>query len=99
MKTAALINREFMKIWLPGESPWAEVLSHNPDGSRTVRIDNKVAGDYTTDEWRDVVYRLGGQRVDPRDKKDYRGHSHRFNDVVTVAYADNVWGVVPTVTH
>jgi hypothetical protein len=86
---------EMMKIWLPGETPWAEVLSANPDGSRTVRIDNKVAGDYSADEFRQMLAKMFGRDADPRDKHDYRKHAYKFNEVVTVALnpEHQVWEV------
>lgn len=73
---------DLMKIWLPGESPWAEVLAENEDGSRTVRIDNKVAGDYTAREFSERLAALFGDRKP--DPRDLRLHTFKCNQIVTV---------------
>lgn len=33
---------EYIKVWLPGETPWAECVSLNPDGSWQGRIANHL---------------------------------------------------------
>lgn len=33
---------ETVKVWLPGETPWAECVAVNPDGSWLGRIDNDL---------------------------------------------------------
>lgn len=76
-------GRRFMKIWLPGESPWAEVIHDLGDDRYVARIDNKVAGDYSATEFSEMLAAVfgNGSKPSPRDE---RKHRWRFNDLLVV---------------
>jgi len=70
------------------------------DGTKTVRLDNKLAGDYTKDEFRALLAAVwtnqsGGEPPGMGDT-DYRKHSYRFNDIVNVRQEPEtgVWAVI-----
>lgn len=46
---------EHVKIFLPGESPWATIVSAHEDGRLAVRIDNHLIGTLHGYKYGDVV--------------------------------------------
>jgi len=44
---------DLIKVLLPGERPWAEVLTVYPNGQIAARIDNKLFHEYSDDQRRD----------------------------------------------
>ncbi|MCZ4270908.1 hypothetical protein [Maritalea porphyrae] len=54
------MTKDFVKIQLPGESPWGEVVKRTDDGRAVIRIDNTVAGDLTEKEWSERLASLFG---------------------------------------
>lgn len=65
--------REFVKIILRGESPWGEIVERHPDGSASIRIDNKLVNEYPEEE---------RQKLWPGRPAITAPHSYRQNDVV-----------------
>lgn len=45
----------FAKMRLPGETPWGEIVEMHDDGSATLRIDNKLFHEYSSDEKREFL--------------------------------------------
>lgn len=83
-----MIEPQYVKIWLPGEAPWGEVLEHG-DGTIKVRISNKVAGDYSAEEWQRMLDGLFD--MDRKwDGTDRRLHTFKQGDEIWVSEVDGV---------
>jgi hypothetical protein len=46
---------EFIKVWLPGESPWAECVSVNHDGTWEGRIANRLFAEMSDEERATII--------------------------------------------
>ena len=73
-----------VKVWVPGETPWAEVVKVKDNGF-IGRIDNKLAGDYTPQEWHAMNWRMFD--YDPEDWPEEAEplpqlHNYKYNDKV-----------------
>lgn len=90
---------EYVKILLPGETPWAEVVYGRPDDpSLKVSISNYVAGNYSPQEWHELIdavsHRdIAGHKPEPWDGRDKRPHQYKMGDVVLVARTE--YGLEP----
>lgn len=71
---------EYKKILLPGETPWAECVAIEPDGSWHGRIANKLFTEYD-DRTRDEIAGFGPQ-IDPLP----RLHNFKQDDVVRLVW-------------
>lgn len=86
---------DFVKMRLPGESPWGEVVKVSPDGAALLRIDNKVEGDLS-DLQREarLAAMWGGTLPDPVPP---RRHGHKYNDLLLCrANEHGLWAPVET---
>ena len=75
---------EHVKMRLKGESPWGIVVSNDGD-FRKVKIDNKVAGDYSAVEFNRLLLSIFGDEDKSAalvDVKDNRPHLHKCGDVL-----------------
>jgi len=84
---------EHVKIRLPGESAWAEVLERVGDGRVIGRIDNKLFHEYSeTERARWLKDNFGTVESIPKL------HDYRFNDIVVFEKdGDGCW--VPAEDH
>jgi hypothetical protein len=62
---------EAIKVHLPGESPWADCVAINDDGTWTGRICNRLFNEFTAEERKAFSPDIGD-----------RAHKYRQNDVV-----------------
>lgn len=83
---------EFVKVWLPGETPWAEVIASGP-GIFKGRIANKLFNEYSEEEQRQFT----GQHFGTAAPLP-RLHSHKEGDELWFEPGDmNTW--VPLSNH
>lgn len=70
---------ESLKVWLPGESPWAECTAIYPDGSWDGRINNKLIAEYSdTERARFFKDSFGTTRSPPKLHDFKQGQVVRF---------------------
>jgi hypothetical protein len=86
-------NIEHVKMRLKGESPWGIVVSKSDDVWQ-IKIDNKVAGDYSPIEFSRRLLSIFGEE----DKmtalvnvEDNRPHTYKFGDVLPCKELDGQW--------
>jgi len=84
------IAGEFVKVLLPGESPWVEVIENLDENSFRGRIDNKIAGDYTPKEFSSIINHL--MDTDYQfDGKDRRLHNFKYNQEIIFQRKSDGW--------
>lgn len=87
---------DMVKVYLPGESPWAECVAINEDGTWLGRIDNHLIGSASLEErTRIAAHFFPGSPPLEADK-----HPYKFNDVLRFKRdmdMPHVW--VPDVAH
>jgi hypothetical protein len=84
---------EHVKMRLKGESPWGIVVSKSDDVWQ-IKIDNKVAGDYTPFEFNRLLgslFRNNEGEISLADTKDNRLHTHKYGDVISCKELDGQW--------
>jgi len=84
---------EIVKMRLKGESPWGIVVSKSDD-VWSVKIDNKVAGDYTPVEFKRLLLSIFGDEDKSQtivDVEDNRPHTHKAGDVLECKEIDGQW--------
>jgi hypothetical protein len=52
-----------VKVSLPGESPWAECIAVNPDGTWIGRIDNYLVAQAPEDQRREIAQEMFGSNT------------------------------------
>ena len=67
---------EFVKVWLPGETPWAEVVRPLPDGGFLLRIANTLVGESA--EMRKELAREWFTSDEPLPKL----HDYKFGELI-----------------
>lgn len=81
---------ESYKVHLPGESPWAECMAVNPDGTWYGRIDNELIGSASEERRREVTKHF----FPDADFVIPAKHDFKFNDIVR--FENTEFGWVPT---
>jgi hypothetical protein len=85
---------ELYKVYLPGETPWAECLALHEDGTWEGRIDNKLIGSMTEAERAAVAADMFPGSIGFLPSL----HNFKENDVVRFAWkhlADGYWAWQP----
>jgi hypothetical protein len=80
---------ESVKVWLPGETPWAECVAVHPDGTWEGRIANRLFAEMTDEERALIVGEMWDIPVIPGPKPRLatvadlpRLHSYKQDQVV-----------------
>lgn len=80
---------EFYKVFLPGESPWAECVAVHPDGTWEGRIDNTLIGSMSEAD----RLKVGKAMFDGATTPLPSLHGFKRNDVVRFKRSDDEFKV------
>lgn len=75
-----MMEGDFVKVGLPGETPWGELAKVFPDGSALIRIDNKTDGDLSDTQREARLAGMWGGEIPEAMPK--RLHRHKYNDLL-----------------
>lgn len=76
-----------VKVWVPGETPWAVCVFVYADGTWEGRIDNHLFGSALAAKRLQMVRDMG---FDVQEAPD-AAHNYKYGDVIRWQWSDGVW--------